>query len=226
MAAARLEIFGDGEALAAAAARFVADRARDYIEASGRFTFAVSGGRTPWAMFDRLIEADLAWERIHIYQVDERIAPDGDPDRNLTQLLDRLPPLVSLHPMPVTSADISAAAREYAASLPARFDLIHLGLGTDGHTASLVPGDPVLAIDDQDVGVTREYMGHRRMTLTYPVINRASGVLWLVSGSDKVDALARLLSQDQGIPAGRVAASDQLVFADRAAHPSGDALQA
>ena len=219
MTAARLEVFDDSDALARAAADFVRHRARSAIAASGRFTFAVSGGRTPWAMFEHLTKDDVAWDRIDIYQVDERVAPAGDPDRNLTHLHERLPPQTSIHAMPVEIADLDTAAQTYANELPAQFDLIHLGLGADGHTASLVPGDPVLDVVDRDVAVTQPYMGHRRMTLTYPVINRAAEVLWLVAGADKVDALWRLQAGDQSIPGGRVTTPRQVIFADRRATP-------
>jgi 6-phosphogluconolactonase/glucosamine-6-phosphate isomerase/deaminase len=156
---------------------------------------------------------------VTLYQVDERIAPDGDPSRNLTQLRASLPPQAAadIRPMPVTAADLEGAAADYARSLPDRFDLVHLGLGPDGHTASLVPGDPVLAITDRLVALTGEYQGERRMTLTYPQLNRARQVLWLVTGADKVDALRRLRAGDDSIPAGRVEAASQLVIADEAA---------
>ena len=119
--------------------------------------------------------------------------------------------------MPVWAHDLDAAASMYAADLPAALDLVHLGLGPDGHTASLVPGDPVLDVTDREVAVTGIYQGRRRMTLTYPALNKARGVLWLVTGEDKVDALQRLLRGDTSIPAGRVAAENALVLADRSA---------
>jgi 6-phosphogluconolactonase/glucosamine-6-phosphate isomerase/deaminase len=124
--------------------------------------------------------------------------------------------------MPVTGPDPEAAAAAYAAQLPERFDVVHLGLGRDGHTASLVPGDPVLEVLDRDVAVTREYRGRRRMTLTFRALDRAPFVLWLVTGRDKSAALARLLASDAGIPAGRVRAARQLVLADADAASSPD----
>src|SRR5262249_30344293 len=154
----------------------------------GRFAFAVSGGRTPWAMFSDLADEDVPWDAIDLYQVDERIAPLGDPDRNLTQLEASLPGRPAIHPMPVEDTDPDAAAARYAAELPGRFDLVHIGLGPDGHTASLVPGDPVLDVTDRAVALTAEYNGRRRMTLTYAALARADEVMWLVGGSDKVDA--------------------------------------
>jgi 6-phosphogluconolactonase len=208
----------DAASLARRAAEFVAGRARAAVADHGQFSFAVSGGMTPWAMFAELGRHDLRWESVWIYQADERVAPDGDPDRNLTHLrqaLGRLPAVV--RPMPVTAPDLGSAAAAYASQLPGRFDLVHLGLGSDGHTASLVPGDPVLEVGDRLVAVTRPYQGHQRMTLTYPALARAEELLWLVGGADKRPALTRLLAGDLSIPAGRVAAKHSTIFADTAA---------
>jgi 6-phosphogluconolactonase len=186
----------------------------------GQFTFAVSGGRTPWAMFAELARMDMPWSQVTLFQVDERAAPDNDPDRNLTHLHDTLGDVkVSVVAMPVTATDLDAAAAEYAALLPDRFDLVHLGLGPDGHTASLVPGDPVLEVTDRLVAVTGPYQGHRRMTLTYPALARAGQIMWLVTGADKTEPLARLLAGDRSIPAGRVEAGASFVLADTAAAP-------
>ena len=188
----------DTAQLAVKAAGFVADQIRSAIAAYGAFTCAVSGGRTPWLMLTELVKHDLPWSSVEIYQVDERVAPDGDPERNLTrlrQILGSLP--VTLIPMPVTDPDLEAAAAAYASRLPARFDLVHLGLGADGHTASLVPGDPVLEMTDRLVAVTGLHRGHRRMTLTYPALARAEEAMWLVTGASKHDALARLLAGDR-----------------------------
>jgi 6-phosphogluconolactonase len=212
-----LEILPDAVAVAARGARVVVERARRAIETAGSFSLAVSGGRTPWAMFEGLAGEELAWERVGIWQVDERVAPEGDPDRNLTSLAPLVPPGAELHPMPVTELDLDGAAARYAASLPRVFDLVHLGLGEDGHTASLVPGDSVLDSRDRDVALTDEYRGRRRMTLTYPVLERSRQVLWLVTGADKAPILPLLLASDPSIPAGRVAAAEQLVVADAAA---------
>jgi 6-phosphogluconolactonase len=196
----------------------VAEKAREEIADRGRFTLAVSGGHTPWAMFTKLV-GRVPWEKVTIYQVDERVAPDGDADRNLTHLRRSLPPAAAadIRAMPVGAHDLEAAAADYARTLPERLDLVHLGLGPDGHTASLVPGDPVLDMTDRDVAVTGAYQGRRRMTLTYPALDRAGQVLWLVTGADKVEALGRLLAGDKSIPAGRVRAESQLVLADAAA---------
>jgi len=205
----------DAASLATSAARFVAQRAAATISDHGRFTFAVSGGKTPWAMFADLVEMDLEWELVQIFQVDERIAPDDDPDRNLTHLLERLGQLpAELVAMPVTEPDPLAAAASYARLLPEQFDLVHLGLGPDGHTASLVPGDPVLEVEDRLVAVTEPYQGHRRMTLTYPALARAQETLWLVSGEDKREALGKLVAGDRSIPASRVEAGRSTILAD------------
>jgi 6-phosphogluconolactonase len=216
----QLEVAADADAVASQGAAFVAARARAAVAEHGRFTFAVSGGHTPWAMFAALAIQDMPWTDVDLFQVDEREAPDGDPDRNLTHLRDSIgdAPAV-VHPMPVTDADLDAAAAAYAAALPERFDLVHLGLGPDGHTASLVPGDPVLAVQDRLVALTEPYQGHRRMTLTYPALARADQLLWLITGADKRDPLARLLAGDDSIPAGRVRAARSLILADRAAAP-------
>ena len=223
----KIEIFADAQTVAEQAAKFMATEARSAIE-RGRFVFAVSGGHTPWIMLRALAKEDVAWDKVHLAQVDERIAPSGDPDRNLTHLRESLleyaplPP-EQLYAMPVGSPDLEAAAKEYAkvlgkiAGTPPVLDLVHLGLGPDGHTASLVPGDPVLQVGDADVAVTGAYQGRRRMTLTYPVLNRARRILWLVTGAEKVEMLKRLSKGDPSIPSGRVNQERALVFADRAA---------
>lgn len=208
----------DADAVAARAAGYVAGLARQAVAERGRFTFAVSGGHTPWAMFAELASEDMPWGQTELFQVDERVAPDGDPDRNLTHLHESIKDaLAVVHPMPVTLADLETAAQAYADMLPARFDLVHLGLGPDGHTASLVPGDPVLEVSDAMVALTRPYQGHRRMTLTYPALALADQLLWLITGDDKRDPLARLLAGDTSIPAGRVRAGQSLIMADEAA---------
>ncbi|MFN8187493.1 MAG: 6-phosphogluconolactonase [Gaiellales bacterium] len=213
-----LEILPDAGAVAARGAELVVQIAGSAIAARGSFTLAVSGGTTPWAMFGRLRDAPMPWERTVLFQVDERIAPDGDEARNLVALRAALAGApADVRSMPVTDPDPEDAAAAYAGSLPERFDLAHLGLGDDGHTASLVPGDPVLAVADRLVALTGPYRGHRRMTLTYPALARAARVLWLVTGADKADPLARLLAGDTSIPAGRVAAQRSTILADRAA---------
>jgi 6-phosphogluconolactonase len=224
----KLEVFEDVESVAQAAAAAIAAAARKAIAARGRFLMAVSGGHTPWVMLRALANQGLDWKAVHVYQVDERVAPEGDPDRNLTHLreslLQRAPlPPEQIHAMPVEAADLQAAAAQYARALeeiagsPPVLDLVHLGLGPDGHTASLVPGDAVLNVTDRDVALTGVYQGRRRMTLTYPVLNRARQVLWVVTGKDKTEALRRLRDGDLSIPAGRVQREEALLLADREA---------
>jgi 6-phosphogluconolactonase len=224
----KIEILADADAVAREAAKFIASEARAAVGEHDRFIIAVSGGHTPWQMLRALANEKVPWEKVHVGQVDERVAPAGDPDRNLTHLRESLlehAPLrpEQIHAMPVESPDLEAAARSYATTLreiagsPPVLDLAHLGLGPDGHTASLVPGDPVLNVTDVDVALTEVYQGRRRMTLTYPMLNRARRILWLVTGNDKVDALARLRAGDVSIPAGRIQRDHALVLADRAA---------
>jgi 6-phosphogluconolactonase len=224
------EVLADAEAVARRAAAIVAAEAREAVAARGRFALAVSGGHTPWLMLRALAGEDIPWDGLHLFQVDERVAPAGGPDRNWTHLreslLDRAPLRPDqAHAMPVESPDLAAAAARYAQALgemagrPPVLDLVHLGLGPDGHTASLVPGDPVLDVTDADVALTGVYQGRRRMTLTYPVLNRARRVLWVVTGSEKAGMLGRLSAGDPSIPAGRVRRDRALVLADRAAAP-------
>jgi 6-phosphogluconolactonase len=207
------------EAAASEAAEEIARRARAGVSQRGTFTLAVSGGRSPGAMLARLAGLDMPWADTTIFQVDERIGAADDPQRNLIGLLQALPPGCPAHvvPMPVEADDLGAACEAYARVLPETLDLIHLGLGSDGHTASLIPGDPVLDVMDADVALTGVYQGRRRMTLTYPRIERARAILWLVTGAEKHRALAQLLVHDGAIPAGRVASADQVVFCDVAA---------
>lgn len=228
----RLEVADDSEALATQAAGEVARAAREAIAVRGHFAVAFSGGGTPAGMFAALAAADLPWTSVSVFQVDERVAPDGDSDRNLNNLRQQLVepagiPEACVHPMPVTDDDLDAAAARYAATLeetcgrPPALDLVHLGLGADGHTASLVPGDPVLVVGDRDVAVTGTYQGRRRLTLTYPALGRARQRLWLVEGADKAGALRQLLDSDPSIPAGRVPQEDTVVFTDRATYDAG-----
>jgi 6-phosphogluconolactonase len=235
-----IEVFDDERKTAQAAARAIAAQARASMTARGRFVLAVSGGHTPWIMLRALADQELPWERIHIVQVDERVAQAGNSDRNLTHLreslLDHSPIRPEhIHAMPVEASNLDAAAGEYASLLseiagsPPELDLVHLGLGPDGHTASLVPEDPVLTITDKDVAVTSVYQGRRRMTLTYPIINRARRILWLATGSEKASPLLRLRQGDLSIPAGRISRHQAVIFADVAAtegheHESGTFL--
>lgn len=224
----KMEVLDDADAAARRAAAFIAENARQAAAARGRFIVAVSGGRSPWAMLRAFSDERVPWERIHVFQVDERVAPEGHADRNLTSLRTSLLDHAPLRPdriyaMPVEAPDLEAAAKQYSrilqeiAGSPAVPDLVHLGLGPDGHTASLVPGDPVLDVTDADVGLTGVYQGRRRMTLTFPILNRSRLVLWLVTGGEKAAMIARLQAADRSIPAGRVSQDRALILADRAA---------
>lgn len=207
------------ELAASAAAAALASRARAAVAESGAFTLAISGGRSPWRMVARLVDLDMPWAETTIFQVDERIGAADDPQRNLTGLLQALPAgcPAAVVPMPVEAVDLQLACAEYAAALPVRLDLIHLGLGSDGHTASLIPGDPVLDVMEADVALTGMYQDRRRMTLTFPRIERARALLWLVTGTEKRTALGQLLAHDPTTPAGRVTHPDQVLFCDSAA---------
>jgi 6-phosphogluconolactonase len=224
----QIEVHPDNDTVARKAAVIVAADLRAAVATRGRFIMAVSGGRTPWQMLRALADEGLPWDRVHVFQVDERIAPAGDPDRNLPHLrqslLDHAPlPPDHIHAMPVETSDLVRAAEQYAATLhevagtPAVLDLVHLGLGPDGHTASLVPGDPDLDVADADVTTSGPYQGRRRMTLTFPIINRSRRILWLVTGGEKAETLKRLCDGDRSIPASRVRRDDALILADRAA---------
>jgi len=229
-----IEVLSNTESVAERGAAILAEKAREAVAGRGRFVLAVSGGHTPWLMFRALAQEQIPWPAVHIVQVDERIAPTGHPDRNLTHLYETLLDLAPLRPeqihaMPVESADLQAAATSYARKLveiagaPAVLDVVHLGLGPDGHTASLVPGDPVLGIVDpntntnDDVAITGIYQGRQRMTLTYPIINRSRQILWMVTGKEKVRMLKRLMDGDGTIPAGRIRSEEALILADEAA---------
>jgi 6-phosphogluconolactonase len=225
----QIEVLSDADAVARRAAQLIAAAAREAVKARGRFSMAVSGGHTPWVMLRLLAAEDVPWPGVDVFQVDERVAPDGDPDRNLTHLRESLLanaplPAPQLHPMPVLEADLNAAAQQYAAVLrqvcgdPPVLDLVHLGLGPDGHTASLVPGDAVLGVHAADVAPTAgTYQDRRRLTLTYPAIDRARQILWVVTGAEKVPALIKLRAGDSSIPGGRVRQERATVLADRAA---------
>ena len=223
-----IEILADAEAVAKTAAKLIAAEARSAVAERGRFVMAVSGGKTPWQMLRALANEEVPWTKVHIVQVDERIAPAGDPDRNLTHLRDSLLshaplPEQQIYAMPVEENDLVAAAASYAQTLrqiagsPPVLDLVHLGLGADGHTASLVPGDAVCDVIDRDVALTGVYQKRRRMTLTYPLINRARKILWVATGAEKVAMLGRLRRGDVSIPAGRIQSAAAVLLADLSA---------
>ncbi len=223
-----IRILSDADAVACAAASFISAEARAAVALRGQFIMAVSGGRTPWQMLRALAHEDVPWAQVHVVQVDERVAPPGDPDRNLTHLRESLlshaplPP-EQIHAMPVEADDLESAARNYSQTLdsiagtPPVLDLAHLGLGPDGHTASLVPGDAALTVTDRDVALTGIYQKRRRMTLTYPLLNRSRRILWVATGAEKVEMLARLQSADCTIPAGGIRRDGALILADSAA---------
>jgi 6-phosphogluconolactonase len=219
----RLERLTDAEATAVRGAAFIAERLRAALAERGTATFAVSGGRTPVRTLERLAAESIPWEKVDVFQVDERVAPDGDADRNATQIRSALSEQVERYPrqfhwMPVTANDLTVGARSYEAELirsagtPPTFDLIHLGLGADGHTASIFPGD---VLDERhNVAVTAAHLGRRRMTLTVPLINRARSILWIVTGRDKAGALARLLQADPDLIASRIRRTSAVILAD------------
>jgi 6-phosphogluconolactonase len=218
-----LEITPDEKGAARRAAEMIATAGAAAVADHGTFAFAMSGGRSPWAMLAILGELEeMPWRETELFQVDERIASPGSEERNLTHMVLGLSMdhQSALRPMPVTNRDLDAAAHEYDTSLPERLDLVHLGLGPDGHTASLVPGDPVLEVDDRRVAITADpYQGHRRMTLTYPALAEARQILFLVTGEEKRDPLQQLIAADPSIPAGRVRNDAITIVADQSAAP-------
>jgi 6-phosphogluconolactonase len=223
-----IEVLADSDSVARKAASVIVDEAWEAVAARGRFMMAVSGGHTPWIMLRQLADAGIPWPAVQIVQVDERVAPTGHQDRNLTHLRESLMGHAPIGPeqiyaMPVEWNNLEAAAASYAEGLaalagsPPVLDLVHLGLGPDGHTASLTPGDPVLGVENADVALSGPYQGRRRMTLTYPMINRARRILWVVTGREKAEMWNRLLDGDGAIPAGRVRSDRAIFLADCAA---------
>lgn len=216
-----LEVAGDEKAAARRAAKLIAAEGKAAVADHNTFSLAMSGGRSPWAMLAILGELEeMPWAEAELFQVDERIASPGSEDRNLTHMVLGLSMdhQSALRPMPVTQRDLEKAARDYENTLPDPLDCVHLGLGPDGHTASLVPGDPVLDVTDRRVAITEtSYQGHPRMTLTYPALSTARKIVWLITGPDKVEALAKLQAGDTSIPAGRVENDNMVIVADEAA---------
>jgi 6-phosphogluconolactonase len=227
----KIEVLANDDAVAKAAAGVIASAARAAVAERGLFTLAVSGGKTPWAMLKDLASEEVPWSQVHVFQIDERIAPEGDPDRNLTHLHESLLgnapiPKENIHAMPVNAADPAEGAKEYEQTLqefcgnPPVLDMAHLGLGPDGHTASLIPGDPVLSVVDRDVSLTDRvnlYQNRQRMTLTFPMINRSRKILWLATGAAKVPMIVRLKAADPSIPGGRISQEQALLLTDTAA---------
>lgn len=229
--AVRVEVFTE-ESFARACATRIADELSATVATRGRATVALSGGRTPLPIYDALVTLDVPWSDIHVFQVDERVAPAEDATRNLTGLIHHLiAPLdgraPAVHPMPVEIEDLDAAAGLYEAELRAWcgdrpvLDLVLLGVGSDGHTASLVPGDPVLHERDRDVAPSGPYQGQPRLTLTYPALNRARRVRFHVADIAARDAVARALAGDLSVPAARVRAADIGWWLTEAVAPAG-----
>lgn len=229
----QVEVLPDPAAAAARAAAFIVERAQEALRERGRFLLALSGGHTPLAMYEALARHALPWQQVEMFQVDERVVPPTSAERNWNPIRRLLVARVAApaphgHPMPVDGADLVEAAGAYAETLvqlagaPPRLDLVHLGLGADGHTASLFPGDPALEVDDAWVALTGVHHGHRRMTLTLPAIDRARCILWLVCGADKARMLRRLTEGDETIPAGRVPRNHAWIIADRTARPADE----
>jgi 6-phosphogluconolactonase len=226
----RIVIATDPADLARQAARGIARALRTAITARGQATLAVSGGSTPGDLLEALAVETLPWDRLHLLQVDERIAPADHPDRNIELLRRRLLAHRAfasdqVHPMPVEDPDPDAAAARYTRTLrqlagdPPVLDVVQLGLGTDGHTASLVPDDPALEVVERDVAVTGSYGGWRRLTLTVPTLARARSIVWLVAGADKRAAVAGLLAGDPDLPASHIPPDRAMLFLDPAAAP-------
>jgi 6-phosphogluconolactonase len=223
-----LEVLETAVDAAGRAAAILRERAAAGRAERGRAVVALSGGTSPFPMFDALSREPFDWSGVTLAQVDERIAPSGSSSRNATHLehhlVDRVAGLRDRYvPMPVDADDLGEAAGAYERTLHERcggagvIDVVHLGLGTDGHTASLAPGDPILDVRDRDVWLTGMYSGFRRMTLTYAALERSAFLLWLVVGEEKHEMLERLLAGDRSIPAGRLAGGEGTVVADRAA---------
>jgi len=220
----KVEVLTDSGSVAKRAAAIIAEEARQAVASHGTFVLAVSGGRTPWMMLRALADMTIPWPAVHIFQVDERVAPVGHADRNLTHLRESLATAPirpeQIYAMPVESSELHAAAGCYAgllrrvAGAPPVIDLVHLGLGPDGHTASLVPGDPVLDVQNADVALSGPYQGRLRMTLTCPVLNRARRVLWVVTGAEKAPMVNRVITGDRAIPAGRIRGEHATLLAD------------
>lgn len=216
----QVRVAADAAGAASLAAESIARRLRFAVLRRGSASVAFSGGSTPAAMLAELAMMSVPWQYVQVYQVDERVAPEGDSRRNL-RLLDVLPVAArQLHAMPVTVRDLHAGARRYAAGLPERFDVVHLGLGDDGHTASWPPDDPVIR-SKRRVDLCAEFLGTVRMTLTPPVVNAARARVVLTAGAGKRSMMTRWLDGDASLPVQKVRRTDTLVIVDRAGAPDG-----
>jgi 6-phosphogluconolactonase len=222
----RVEILPDAWSVAKRGAAIIADESNSAITARGKFLLALSGGKSPWKTIHALAKEPVDWAHVHVFQVDERVAPEGHPDRNLTSLREILltqTPIREdqIHAMPVDDEDLEEAAAHYAdtmravAGSPPIFDVVNLGLGSDGHTASLLPGDPALEVDNRDVAITEPHFGRTRMTLTFPAINRARHIVWIVTGEEKGKMVKRLQKADPTIPAGRIRQEHATLLVDK-----------
>jgi 6-phosphogluconolactonase len=221
-----LHVYGDPDELGRGAADQIASHLQWSIERNGTATLAVSGGNSPQLTFEALARHPVGWRDVHVLQVDERMAPDGDPARNANMLQAALIEAIDIPPdhvhlIPVRD-DLDAAAREYEDTVRAVcngvLDVVHLGLGDNGHTASLMPNDPVLAVDDRLVShTTTPFQGHQRVTLTYLALNAAQHIVWIIEGEGKAPMLRRLVAGDDTIPAGRVLQDRAAVFCDEPA---------
>lgn len=220
-------ILEDADAVVEEAARGIAEELAGAVATRGLATVALSGGRAAGPLAETLARQPLPWSRVHVFQVDERQVAWTHPARNaraLGVLLERtaLPP-AQAHWMPVEARDRAQACRTYQATLravagsPPVLDLVHLGLGEDGHTASLFPGDPAADWRDRDVADTAPHGGFSRMTLTAPVLEAARRLLWVAWGAGKRTAVARLLRADPSVPAGRLPQDRARLVTDRSA---------
>jgi 6-phosphogluconolactonase len=228
-----VEILNDPPAVAARVAALIGARLRRAVQERGKAALAISGGRTPMAMLSLLAREEVPWTETDVFQVDERVAPDGHPQRNATGLRQAFASLTEAHPkcfhwMPVTEPDLEEGAQQYAEELcttvgrPPLFDVVHLGIGEDGHTASIFPGNAVVHATARKVMVTGVHLGWRRMTLTLPVLNRARMIVWVVTGRSKREVVTRLLQGDKSLVAAKVRRDDAWLIADsEAAEPNG-----
>ena len=230
MAPADLIVEPTAKQAARAAADLIAAALRAAISTRGTASVAFSGGQTPTAMLEALAVLPLPWQLTHVFQVDERVAPEGDAARNSTALRNALLDHVNTNPhlMDVTASDLIESAQRYADVVHAHepLDVVHLGVGDDGHTASWPPGAPV--IDDRaraargragsdEVAIVGLFRGFVRMTITPRVVDRARAVVLLVAGADKASVLSRMLAGDQTVVASRVLGPRATVVADEAA---------
>ena len=224
-----LLVAGDVDAVVAAAAARIRDEAAAAIAAGGRFRVALAGGSTPRALYPKLVGA-VDWTRTDVFFGDERAVPPDDPQSNYRMARETLleparVPAANVHRWRAESPDLDAAAREYELALRARatppwLDLALLGLGPDGHTASLFPGTAALSVDDRlAVAVDVPALHTRRLTLTYPALLGAASVMFLVTGAEKRAPLADILRPGSTLPAARIVHQSRqvLIFCDQAA---------